>query len=83
MSELDLDEIRSSAEAGFVFRPTTVLALLTRLEQAEQQAKTVRELFETYEHRDKLEAYYRAIDGDDSLWQSLTGKPLDGDTRGR
>ncbi|MGO2325946.1 MAG: hypothetical protein ACTH6V_02580 [Glutamicibacter arilaitensis] len=36
---LDLGEIRSSAEAGFCFTPEPVLALLSRLEQAEARVK--------------------------------------------
>lgn len=53
-SELDLDEIRSSAEAGFCFTPEPVLALITRLEQVEQDRVKL---------RNRLDAMRRQRDG--------------------
>ena len=53
-SELDLDEIRSSAEAGFCFTPEPVLAILFRLEQAEQDRVKL---------RNRLDAMRRQRDG--------------------
>jgi len=88
-AELDLDEVRSSAEAGFCFTSEPVLALLSRLEQAEQAVQRVREVARNI--RENPENYnpneYRYPESTYTNWGYRGGasailRALDGDGRG-